>query len=296
MFGWAQPLEHRLAGLLPPSPAWPEGRGIFLLRPMLGLRRSAIRRALSTAGEAWIEDPANVDLNSARARARTALGGSQGMAITPDSDRVQVGHLACQVREQVGGILVLDRAAVAEATQPVLTRLIGLILLCAAGGERPPRREKLQRLAQRITTEGAFVSTLAGARLEADAQSLRFGREPGEQRRHKLSGLVLEPGRPVVWDGRFEIMAITAGWTLTTLAGLAARLPKDQRAKLKPIPAGLRKGLPTLLRGRDASCPQLSENQDVTLRSLILDRLKAASGGIVTESASASVAETPQTP
>ena len=42
-----------------PSPAWPEGRGLFLLRPLLGLRRAALRAWLAAEQRPWIEDPAN---------------------------------------------------------------------------------------------------------------------------------------------------------------------------------------------------------------------------------------------
>src|SRR5213079_1546584 len=56
-----------------PSPAWPQGRGVFLLRPLLDLRRADLRRWLSARGETWIDDPANEDASYARPRARQAL-------------------------------------------------------------------------------------------------------------------------------------------------------------------------------------------------------------------------------
>ena len=67
----------RLGGLREwaPSPVWPQGRGVFLLRPLLELRRAAIRDVLLQAGETWIDDPANEDPRSTRARARLRLGG-----------------------------------------------------------------------------------------------------------------------------------------------------------------------------------------------------------------------------
>jgi tRNA(Ile)-lysidine synthase len=55
-----------------PSPVWPEGRGVMLLRPLLGERRAALRAWLSGRGETWLDDPANDDPRSARARARRA--------------------------------------------------------------------------------------------------------------------------------------------------------------------------------------------------------------------------------
>eukprot|EP01035_Chromulina_nebulosa_P035392 gene35391-47566_t len=51
-----------------PSPAWPEGRGQFILRPMLGLRRRDLRDWLTQRGETWIDDPSNLNLAYARAR------------------------------------------------------------------------------------------------------------------------------------------------------------------------------------------------------------------------------------
>ncbi len=53
-----------------PSPAWPEGRGVFLLRPLLAVGRAALRDHLREVGETWIDDPANEDVRFARARAR----------------------------------------------------------------------------------------------------------------------------------------------------------------------------------------------------------------------------------
>src|ERR1700722_7155703 len=44
-----------------PSPAWPQGRGVFLLRPLLGHRRADLRALLHGLGETWIDDPANDD-------------------------------------------------------------------------------------------------------------------------------------------------------------------------------------------------------------------------------------------
>ena len=57
-----------------PSPAWPQGRGVFLLRPLVSLRRAEIREWLTARGERWIDDPANEDATYARPRARQALG------------------------------------------------------------------------------------------------------------------------------------------------------------------------------------------------------------------------------
>lgn len=63
-----------------PSPVWPEGRGVFLLRPLLRARRTDLRAWLSGQGRTWIDDPANEDFRYARARsrARSGAGGRPG--------------------------------------------------------------------------------------------------------------------------------------------------------------------------------------------------------------------------
>ncbi|HQT52410.1 MAG TPA: tRNA lysidine(34) synthetase TilS, partial [Phenylobacterium sp.] len=60
-----------------PSPTWPQGRDLFLLRPMLSQTRAEIRAWLAERGETWIEDPANEDPRFARARARATLTGDE---------------------------------------------------------------------------------------------------------------------------------------------------------------------------------------------------------------------------
>ena len=65
-----------------PSPVWPQGRGVFLLRPLLGVRRAELRAMLAPTGLDWIEDPANDDPRSARASLTTALG-AQSVAGQP---------------------------------------------------------------------------------------------------------------------------------------------------------------------------------------------------------------------
>jgi tRNA(Ile)-lysidine synthase len=205
-----------------PSPAWPQGRGVFLLRPLLGLRRAALRDELAARGEAWIDDPANDDPRFARA-------------------------------------------------------FLGAACLCAAGTTRPPAARRLLRLAADLAAPSAVTATLAGARIEADPETILILREPGERARGGLASLALAPGRTAVWDGRFEIAADRA-MEVRPLAGLAARLPADQRQALAAFPAKARPGLPATIGTDGASCLILD-----SCRSLALERLHAACGLIERE-------------
>ena len=56
-----------------PSPVWPEGRGVFLLSPLLRSRGTDLRAWLGRQGLDWLDDPANADPRFARTRARAEL-------------------------------------------------------------------------------------------------------------------------------------------------------------------------------------------------------------------------------
>lgn len=188
-----------------PSPAWPQGRGVFLLRPMLGLRRQAIRGWLRARGETWIEDPANGDRTYARPRAREALaGGAQPVAPAPPASAARLAQ-AC--RPDPRGGFEIARADLRAADRDAVARFVSAACLSAAGTSRPPAGVRVRRLAERLARSDGFVATLAGARISADARLVRFGREPGEAARGGLAPLRLAAGDTAVWDGRFAVTA-----------------------------------------------------------------------------------------
>ncbi|HZZ32893.1 MAG TPA: tRNA lysidine(34) synthetase TilS [Phenylobacterium sp.] len=188
-----------------PSPAWPQGRGIFLLRPMLGVRRADIRDWLAARGESWIDDPANADTSYARPRARQAV--ADGAWPTAAEPRVSAKALALAAEPDGKAGFAIDRTVLRGAEPQAVARFAAAACLCAAGTSRPPARAKAERLAARLVGDDAFIVSLAGARIEADGEIVRFRREPGEAARGGLAPLSLRPGETGVWDGRFEVVA-----------------------------------------------------------------------------------------
>lgn len=251
-----------------PSPVWPEGRDIFLLRPLLGLSRDAIRQALADQGEVWLDDPANDDLRYARARARAA--GAEAVEVAQPTPK---------------GLLTFSADAAGNLRLPrdVAARPLAAALLCAAGTERPPRGERLQRLVQRLRSGEAFAATLAGARVEA-GEDVLVCRNAGETARGGLAPLALSPGEIGVWDGRWEIAAGDAPLCVVALKGRTADLSSLQRARLPSIPAFARPALPLLRSaGTEPRCPALdgpefAADGDGRARLLVLDRFEAAIG------------------
>jgi tRNA(Ile)-lysidine synthase len=256
-----------------PSPAWPEGRDIFLLRPLIGVRRDAIRAWLAERGQTWIDDPANMDPRYARARARAAANLGDGKAPV---DPAPLG-LARQVLEVVGGLRA-PRAVLRRTDMASARRLLAMAAVCAGGGDRLPAAGRVARLADLARSESAFTATLSGARIEADADTLAVWREAGEAARGGLAELPLPAHQPVVWDGRYEIVTDRIGLRVTRLAGRARKLPPEQRRQLAALSAHARAALPVVLDSDVARSPALGDVDGVRMRPLVMDRFRAASG------------------
>jgi tRNA(Ile)-lysidine synthase len=267
-----------------PSPVWPQGRGLFLLRPLLGMRRAAIRDFLSRRGEAWIEDPANADPGSPRARARLRLAGCGHLAHAPPGDAA-VADLARTADLSPLGYIRLDRGRLRQAPPAAARRVLAAAVLSVGGGEHPSRGDRLDRLLAAAFDEAPFKTALAGARIIGETDLLLV-RDAGEVARGGLAAIRLQPGAAKVWDGRFEVAGATAETTVHPLSGLASRLDPAERRALRLVPAPARPGLPVLVDG-DATpyAPILSASPNVSVRSLAPARFLAACGAISKEPA-----------
>ena len=279
-----------------PSPAWPQGRGLMLLRPMLGERREALRDGLRVMGQGWIEDPANADDRFERSRARVALNplplGEGLSAREPSGDR--------SLRERVRGRsptgegmtphpFGLAHRSALRASSPlpmgegiVLERSAPNVVLSAAlvsvgGTDRPPRGERLHRLTNRLASNEDFTSTLAGARIVVEGDAVLIGREPGDLRRRLVPDVRLHPDKAVVWDGRYELTVSEPGWTVTAALGRLASLSDADRAGLRAVPAWARAALPVLIR-EGGTAPVLAWRA-AEVRALAPRRLELALSG-----------------
>lgn len=250
-----------------PSPVWPEGRGIFLLRPLIGERRAALRETLTALGETWIDDPANDDPRFARARARAA--GPHEIALS-DAPEVIDPVFA---DDGLGG-LIADR----EALRGAPAALILKAAVCAGGGERLPRFERAVRIAAMIAGSEAFTATLAGARLIATATKVHVVREAGEAVRGGLADITLAPGMETVWDGRFAMTA-TRRLRVGAALGRLGQLPNAQRRALKAWPPSARAAAPVIVfEDGTLTCPILAGMPEVQAYGLAYQRLLAATG------------------
>ena len=240
-----------------PSPVWPQGRGVFLLRPLLDLGRAELRAWLGAQGMDWLEDPANTDLRYARSRARVQLArrpAPHPPSVGGELDGVDADaqHLARRVELTPGGGLALTRVDAAAMDGATLRRLFGVALLCASGGERPVRGGALDRLVDRARRGAPFVVTGAGARVVLDEARLACLREGGERRRGglappALASLALARGETAVFDGRFEVAAPQRDCVVDVVAGHMAQLSEADRAALRRLRPEERPCVPVVL-------------------------------------------------
>ncbi len=252
-----------------PSPSWPEGRDVFVLRPLLGLKRGELQDWLAARGVRWIDDPANLDMRYARARARIAKPLARPASVA------RKAHVELEARHGQGGEIVLLRGASAKA--------LSAACLCAAGTATPPRSEQLTNLLARIAQQDV-IATLAGARIEATGDRIIVSREVGELSRAPLPPLALCQNEPAVFDGRFELTAVAPGLIVQPLWGHAAQLPNPEQTALKSLPAAVRGALPVLTDGAGRwTCPILAASPSVRIRSLVQVRFEAALGLITKE-------------
>lgn len=201
------------------------GRDIFLLRPLLSLTRGEIRAALTADGETWLEDPANTDLRYARARARASADPSKG--------RPGAGS-----RGRPPPIFSIDAAGAIRPPRDVAAAHLAAALLCAAGTERPPRGEQLER-------PGPAPPTWRDLHRHPGRRADRGGRRGADLSRRRRDGARRSraSGAGAGRDGRLgRPMEITAGAEPLTISALKGQVavyrPSARVSSSCPPPPG----------------------------------------------------------
>ena len=238
-----------------PSPVWPEGRDLMLLRPLLDVSREVLRRELRDRGAEWIDDPANADPRFLRTHARQARAEPAAPAQPTELAR----DMACDSAGIISGALV----------SPWLAQAIA----CASGRASVPSRAKVEAARARLAG-GATAATLSGSRLVMDGAHVRIIREPG---RTSLPTIGLPPDTPRVWDGRWLFHTRERGWRVAPAGGVMAKLEPGDRERLKALPSPARAAHPVLFRDGDPR-PVLA-SPAVEARGLVAGRLRLACGG-----------------
>jgi tRNA(Ile)-lysidine synthase len=234
-----------LAGPLPrsASPAWPEGAGLRLVRPLLGLRRESLRDGLRREGVSWIDDPSNDDPRHERVRIRNLLArtapetGDRIVRIMDGLARLRVAATA-EARAALASVSAADDTlhipaeVVAALGHQARLRLVEALVLAAGGAEGRPETARLETLASKLAARDALGggATLGGCWVRENRG--RFSFAPAPPRAGHAP-------RPVLVNlGRAEALLCDPG--LASLAGEAAPPPPPARSSAGEdwLPAG----------------------------------------------------------
>jgi tRNA(Ile)-lysidine synthase len=286
-----------------PSPVWPQGRGVFLFRPFIGKRRAELRDFLTTHGIGWIEDPANENMESARARARKSLEGqvlvspTLGLFLQPVRLDQDLPHLLVDDGYSDLGMISFDAQVFDALPDAVARHRLAAAVVSAGGADKLPRRDSLDQLRQNLIPGRA--ATLCGARIQRHDGRIEIVREAGELERRRIDALRVPAGQAVMWDGRFEIWADRAAVVRPSGQARSA-LSVAGRGALLNMPAVLRKALPSV--APDGGAPVLpvapypddTGSGGIKFACWIMPRFLAACGVFACESDCSRMREKPQ--
>ncbi len=237
-----------------PSPVWPDGWDVILCRPLLAMRRQALRDWLTGQGERWIDDPSNTDTRYTRVRIRKHLAALEAAGLDifrlaqlagdlsglRDAELRTAARLAAQACELLpwGGMRI-DPGAL-DAAAPVIRRaVLEAAVLAVSGRESLPGRRAVDRLSSALAA--GKRATAGGVMLAPWQGRTWLVRDPGA-----ATGRVDRPGTGSldtdgVWDGRFAVTGLSAGLNAGTLGRTYDGL--DRRDILDAIPGFARPGL-----------------------------------------------------
>ncbi|MGY6707701.1 MAG: tRNA lysidine(34) synthetase TilS [Rhizobiaceae bacterium] len=214
----AETVAMRAARRQYPSHAWDRGGAgmaratlldgrIWLIRPLLGHGRQALRKHLSARGLSWIEDPTNCDTSYERPRIRARLTDAAPLlraateaAILRQALGGQAAHLIDRhVAMPAPGLFRLDPALPRQGASKAALYAFRCLLALAGGREHLPDHERSAVLFSRLAEPG-LCATLSRTRVEVHREGIFLSRE-----HRNLPGIEARPG--VVWDSRHRLQA-----------------------------------------------------------------------------------------
>ena len=242
-----------------PSPAWPEGRDLELVRPCLGVTRLELREVLAEAGDRWIDDPSNEDDRYARIRARRSLGalrdaGFEVNRIAALADRLRPIHAAeRRAAQEIASTSIslkdwggarIDPDAWSRIRPAVRLTLLEALVAAVSGQAQHASRGRLQALDTGILT--AVPVTGCGAQLLTGSGGLAWlirdrGAVLGRVDHQRPDPWTHESDGSRVFDGRFEIAPDARKLDWEILGEAYDGLPS--RAMLDTVPGAARAGL-----------------------------------------------------
>lgn len=189
-----------------------------LLRPLLGVRRQALRDFLAASGANYIDDPSNDDprFERVRVRRRLSAGAADGdpqRALIETARRMRAAAARREAAENerfnaLGGVFdCWGGASLAGAPCAHEAGLITRLVAAVGGGDYPPNEDQAAKAI--ASALGGRAATLGGVLLAPQNGKLLLRREPaavfGREGVGPLIDIDLAPGASILWDRRFLI-------------------------------------------------------------------------------------------
>ena len=195
----------------------PMGGGVRLVRPLLSLQKSRLVETLQHNSQSWIDDPSNKNQIYARSRLDSVISklGPQELLLPriakisrrAGEDRIALElvcgqSLARCVEPHPAGFFHLDwdcwKNLPNALALRVLVRIISCVSVSRFGAQLSGIEKSLQLL---ITNFPDRAITIGGCRIIPSSRKLLICKES----RAVQGPLILEPGVPIIWDGRFRV-------------------------------------------------------------------------------------------
>jgi tRNA(Ile)-lysidine synthase len=235
-----------LAGMAPATLL--DGR-LWLIRPLLGVRREALRDHLRASGIGWADDPTNEDDSYERVRVRRRLADpsafAEALRVAEQAalERLCQGEAAASLiataQSPLPGLIRIDPDVFLGADTAAAVYALRLLLATAGGSGHLPDETRASALLGRFR-EPALRASLSRTTIERRRGGVYLRREArGLPKPHAAKD-------DEIWDGRFRLAAVT-GATVAPLGANHAAGPAQTCADPPP----------SLARAALATCPAI---------------------------------------
>ncbi|TPJ50286.1 MULTISPECIES: tRNA lysidine(34) synthetase TilS [unclassified Mesorhizobium] len=207
-----------LAGMAPVTlHDWHE----WIVRPLLGIRRAALRNFLRREHVGWAEDPTNADAAFERPRMRAALAGADGaqriddaltLAARESEARSRLGIRAADLiarfaSQPAPGLVRLDPTLLSAGDDPAAVYALRILLATSGGVAFLPDQARCEALFGRLKA-GFLCATLSRTVVDSRRAGIFLRRET-----RGLPRVVAATGG-LLWDGRRNITLDDGGSAL----------------------------------------------------------------------------------
>ena len=164
---------------------------VRLLRPLLAVPRARLTATLLARGVRWLDDPSNLDPRFERARLRAGRQPLAGPAGEGGERSAREGKLARAAVDTLefdslefsrDGMAAIDRAEFARLGRELQAKLLSRLIQAVGGRDHPPRRDRLERAAERLSAPVARGKSGKGQDFTISACRLMLRQVPRTRR------------------------------------------------------------------------------------------------------------------